>query len=91
MIFTASLFDVQHKNGGSEDKPVSLLISSGKVLDRIVTTFEWLDWLYNKSVRCLLVEVSWHINEQVPRSRAVCSNVDQTSRINESCIKQTTN
>jgi len=41
---TASLLDVQHLKGISEDRPASsLVVSLGKALNGIASTFEWLD------------------------------------------------
>jgi len=50
----------------------SLVVSLGKALNGIVSTFEWfrlvvtgssLTWRPKSSLRCLLVEVPWQINE----------------------------
>jgi len=41
----ASLLDVQHLKGLCGDRPASsLVVSLGKALNGIVSTFEWLDW-----------------------------------------------
>jgi len=45
MVFTASLLDVQHLKDYCGDRPASsLVVSLGKAINGIASTFEWLDW-----------------------------------------------
>jgi len=45
LVFTTTLLDVQHLKGLVWRWPASsLVVSLVKALNRIVSTFEWLDW-----------------------------------------------
>jgi len=48
LVFTASLLDVQHLKGlvwrTGDRLTSSLVVSLGKALNGIASTFEWLDW-----------------------------------------------
>jgi len=45
MFPTAALLDIQHKKGIVEERQASsLVVSLGKALIRIASTFEWLNW-----------------------------------------------
>jgi len=44
LAFAVSLLDVQHERDSVENKPASsLVVSEGKVLNEIASTFEWLE------------------------------------------------
>jgi len=45
LVFAASLLDVQHLQVQYRDRPASsLVVSLGKTLNGIASTFEWLNW-----------------------------------------------
>jgi len=68
LIFIASLLDVSIKEGLCEDRPASsLVVSLGKALNGIASTYEWIDGIETvgsltlkpkrSPLRCFLVEV----------------------------------